>query len=52
MLSLIAKESLTTDEIYRRMLANYEIDEDDELLEAIEQVSALLERLGVISSKA
>lgn len=49
-LRFIEPAALTTDEIYASMLARYAVDEDPELLESIENVTALLEQLGVLTS--
>ncbi len=49
-LTLVTGKSLSTQEIYERLLVRHGIDEDPELKEAIEGVTALLEQLGVLSS--
>ena len=49
-LSLIAQDFLTAEEIFHGMLTRYAIDDDPDLSEAIERIVELLDQLGVISS--
>ena len=42
----------TTDAIHHVLLAQYAIDEDDDLREAVGDVLSLLDRLGVIQVRA
>ena len=50
-LSLLAEQPCNNETIYQQLLERYSIDEDAELREAIARVIALLEQLGVVSSK-